>query len=140
MLIEHSVTTVPANVGAVSLLRSAKKNGLLRNNDIHAIRELERRQIANGPHDLKLWKKREAQWLTIWNSMFPEVKFDIHQELDVPIPLVVDSNDGLENRIARLEQRVKDMAASVADPEPPSEPPSHLVALIESVETCAKKF
>lgn len=126
-LMEHSPTTIPANVGAVSLLRSAKSKGMLQPHDIQAIRDMDRQSIKRGEGDLTQWRKRDASWLTIWNSLYPDVSLERHNELDTPITLDTSPSQmqdlcqqvrELGERLSGVEKMgitVNDVNATVAD-------------------------
>lgn len=82
-LIEWSPTSVPANVGAHTILNSMKQKNLLQYNDAVVIRELERMEIVRGKGDLKTWKEVDSKLKTIWKDIFGKDLPD-HEELDVP--------------------------------------------------------
>lgn len=112
-LVEHSPTTVPANPGAVSLLRGAKAKGLLKAHDIEAIREMSRESIVRGEGDASRFRARDAQWRTVWSGVFPGYKAREHDELDVPIAL--DAPEGTEDRLMAMIGDVHGKLASLED-------------------------
>lgn len=116
-LIEHSPCTIPANPGAVSLLRAAKSKGMLKSHDVMVIRDLERARMGRGEGDSARWKERDAAWRTIWGSLFPSVKLTEHKELDVPIALEVPevSSGALLIEIRSLKDAIQDVRTTADD-------------------------
>lgn len=84
-LLEFTIASVPANVGAHQILSSMRQRGLLQPQDIQPIRELVRRQIMRGAGDASEWRERDATMRGIWATIFPEVAVPEHCDLDVPL-------------------------------------------------------
>lgn len=118
-LVEHSPTTVPANPGAVSLLRSAKTEGQLKAHDILLIRDLDRQRIKRGRGDSTKWKERDAMWRSVWSSLFPDARLQKHDELDVPVVLdlheVQDECEVIRSVGKQLEERMKNLESTLSE-------------------------
>lgn len=105
-LIEHSVVSVPANAGAVSLLRSAKKKGLAQPQDIIAIRELARQDAKSA----KEWRKSDTLWINAWGAIFPDIEVPVHNDYEVPIVLESLTKS---SQLSELVDEVRSLAATV---------------------------
>jgi len=115
ILIEHSPTTVPANVGAVSLLRSMKSEGKLKAYDSLALREMERREIKRGAGDLNYWLEREAKWIATWNMLFPEIEFEVHRNLDEPIILQRKEDNQYNEQLRNIEASIEELRDLISE-------------------------
>ncbi|PHR91976.1 MAG: hypothetical protein COA69_09430 [Robiginitomaculum sp.] len=120
-LIEHSVVSVPANAGAVSLLRSAKSKGLVQPQDIIAIRELARKDAKNA----KEWRIVDTKWVTVWGAVCPEVEVPMHNDFEIPIALeslakssqlsdLVASVNSLADKIKGNDDKLQDVIDELA--------------------------
>lgn len=85
-LVEFTIASVPANVGAhVAALAAAKGAGHLRPESVQVVRELARRQIRRGAGDKARWLELDAAIRETWRSVFPDLRPPTHSELDVPL-------------------------------------------------------
>ena len=123
MLIEHSPTQIPANVGATQVrsLRMLKASGVLQPHDILAIREFNRESAPRGKDDVRKWLELEAKTLTIWKTLFPECRgLEIHRDLDVPLVLDADRVKSLSgqdlteihSKLDALDQKLQEVTKS----------------------------
>ena len=102
-LIEHSPTTVPANAGAISLLRSS--GGNLQPHDICAIRDMSRMSIHRKGGDKAEWMRLDATLRSTWSHLFPTVVVPRHVDLDEPITLDTSGSQLSDLAAASLEMQ-----------------------------------
>ena len=87
-LIEYSCASVPANIGSEQdKLLQMKSSGVLQGRDAQMLRELRRQAIRRGSHDTKLFLEGDAEIVTTWKNLFPNIVLPEHKELDAPILL-----------------------------------------------------
>lgn len=110
-LVEHSVVTVPANPGAVSLLRQAEN---LLPHDYFAILELARQGTRAGQNTEKDWSAFKSVLRTNWSQMFKMLPPD-HTELDVPVALTYDGLQDAVNEVQRLVRGLGDQLKEVQE-------------------------
>jgi hypothetical protein len=87
VLVEHSPTTIPANTGAFSLLRSAKASNMLRPGDAAVVRELTRQECLRSGFTADGFRSKDAGVIAMWKALFPKSKLElsVHKNLDEPI-------------------------------------------------------
>lgn len=108
-LLEWSPTSIPANPGAHQVLSEAKSKGLVQPSDLQVLRELTRREMQPTRNN-NLWVHRDAMMITMWRTLFPEVRVPPTKEMDVPLLL------------EELEIRSNVMNKNNPPPPPPANP------------------
>lgn len=94
-LLEYSPTTIPANAGATipRLLQASVKD--LQPYDVHVLRELQRERIYGTKGDRAEWMKTETMILSVARALWPEERYEVHKDLDVPVTL---ENHAMKNQ------------------------------------------
>ena len=137
-LIEQTIATIPANVGAhQASLAAMKSAGKLKPGDIQVIRDLIRVGTPRGRGDIEAFRMRDQSIRMAWRSLFPEVSVPDHTALDAPLLLqeitvrsgrgkgaggennrTDDESDRLQLRLESIERRlstIDDRLESVAE-------------------------
>lgn len=108
-LLEFSPTSIPANPGAVALqMRSSKQKGMsFFPKDLTMIRELLRQGATEQAKPKDYWMSSEAVLLAVGRELFPDMKFELHKDLDVPV--LLDEEGAAGELLAKEDDRIDEL-------------------------------
>lgn len=112
-LIEWSPCSVPANPGAHRTLHAAKSVGMLHADDMQIVRELRRQEslLRNGGDS---WKKDDALLVGMAKSLFPDVMFPDHRDVESPITESVKASGGMVS-LSDVADMISMMKSDIGD-------------------------
>lgn len=134
LLLEFSATTIGANPGALTILQRARDGGLLRADDLTAVRELERRECLRLRGGADEWTRRDELLVSCGKMLFPRHEFRDHADRDQPFDAPEPAERKTEPAVGKCgcdgEPAVEDAArevettdgVAVAEPEAPAAP------------------